>query len=157
MKLIGILSDTHGIVPNQVYDFFKDCDEIWHAGDVGNVDVLTELQAFKPLRAVYGNMDGWDVRYETSENQLFFCEGAKVLMTHIGGYPGQYERRILPLIEEQRPDIFVSGHSHILKIMPDRKYNLLHIELNKSIKLKLNKVFSYFHFDILQILLHLSL
>ena len=72
-------------------------------------------------------MDGWDVRYETSENQLFFCEGAKVLMTHIGGYPGRYERRILPLIEEQRPDIFVSGHSHILKIMPDRKYNLLHI------------------------------
>ena len=110
-----------------MYEFFKDCDEIWHAGDVGNADVLTELQAFKPLRAVYGNMDGWDVRYETSENQLFFCESAKILMTHIGGYPGRYEKRILPLIEEQRPDIFVSGHSHILKVMPDRKYNLLHI------------------------------
>jgi putative phosphoesterase len=127
MKRIGILSDTHGIVPNQVYDFFKDCDEIWHAGDIGSMDALIELQAFKPLRAVYGNMDGWDIRHETSENQLFFCESAKVLITHIGGYPGRYERRILPLIEQQRPDIFISGHSHILKVMPDRKYNLLHI------------------------------
>lgn len=127
MKQIGILSDTHGVVPNQVYDFFKDCGEIWHAGDIGNLDVLTELQAFKPLRAVYGNIDGWDIRHETSENQLFFCESCRVLMTHIGGYPGRYERRILPLIESQRPNIFISGHSHILKVMPDTRYNLLHI------------------------------
>lgn len=127
MKRIGILSDTHGVVPNQVYDFFKDCDEIWHAGDIGSIDALIELRAFKPLRAVFGNMDGWDIRYETFENQLFFCEDAKVLMTHIGGYPGRYERRILPLIESERPNIFISGHSHILKVMPDRKYNLLHI------------------------------
>lgn len=127
MKQIGILSDTHGVVLNQLYDFFKDCGEIWHAGDIGNLDVLTELQAFKPIRAVYGNMDGWDIRHETAENQLFFCENCKVLMTHIGGYPGRYERRILPLIESQRPDIFISGHSHILKVMPDTRYNLLHI------------------------------
>ena len=117
----------YGVVPNQVYDFFKDCDEIWHAGDIGSIDALIELRAFKPLRAVFGNMDGWDIRYETFENQLFFCEDAKVLMTHIGGYPGRYERRILPLIESERPNIFISGHSHILKVMPDRKYNLLHI------------------------------
>ena len=127
MKRIGILSDTHGIVPNQVYEFFKNCDEIWHAGDVGNADVLTELQAFKPLRAVYGNMDGWDVRYETSENQLFFCESAKILMTHIGGYPGKYYPGIRKELYDARPNLFVAGHSHILKVMYDDALECLHI------------------------------
>mgnify|MGYP003290241637 CR=1 FL=1 len=90
MTKIGILSDTHGYLDPRVLEHFAEVDEIWHAGDIGSAMVLQHLREFKPTRAVYGNMDGWDVRYETSENQLFFCEGAKVLMTHIGGYPGKY-------------------------------------------------------------------
>lgn len=126
MKHIGILSDTHGTVPRQVYTFFKDCDELWHAGDMG-YGVLQTLQEFKPVVGVYGNTDGPDVRNYMPRTQLFTCDGLKVLMTHIGGYPNHYERSILPIIEHDHPDIFVSGHSHILKVMYDNKYNLLHI------------------------------
>ena len=126
MKRIGILSDTHGYVPKQVYSFFDECDEIWHAGDMG-YGVLQTLQAFKPVRGVYGNIDGPDVRRFVPKTQLFECEGLKVLMTHIGGYPNRYDKTMLPLIEHEHPDIFISGHSHILKVMYDKKHNLLHI------------------------------
>lgn len=126
MKRIGILSDTHGCVPDQVYSFFAECDELWHAGDIG-VGVLEELQAFKPVVAVYGNTDDWDIRREAPETQLFTREGLKILMTHIGGYPKHYENRIKPLILSEKPDIFISGHSHILKVMYDHDFNLLHI------------------------------
>lgn|SRR5574344_313294 len=126
MKRIGILSDTHGVVPKQVYTFFNECDELWHAGDMG-AGVLEELQAFKPVVAVYGNMDDWDVRYVAPETQLFTREGLKILMTHIGGYPRHYERKVLPLIEGEHPDMFISGHSHILRVMYDEQYHLLHI------------------------------
>ena len=123
---IGILSDTHGTVPQQVYSFFKDCDELWHAGDIGG-NVLDTLRQFKPVVAVYGNTDSWDLRYQTSETQLFRRGKFKILMTHIGGYPGHYERRILPLIQSEKPDIVVTGHSHILKVIYDQTYNHLHI------------------------------
>ncbi len=126
MKRIGILSDTHGKIPNQVYSFFKDCDELWHAGDIGKW-VLDELRAFKPVVAVYGNTDDWNMRMVVPETQLFRRENMKILMTHIGGYPDHYEKRILPLLTSERPDIFVSGHSHILKVMYDKTYQLLHI------------------------------
>ena len=89
MRRIGVLSDTHGVVPNQVYTFFKDCDELWHAGDMGR-GVYEELSRFKPLRAVYGNMDDYDLRYQVPGTNLFTCEGLKVLLTHIGGWPGHY-------------------------------------------------------------------
>lgn len=127
MKKIGVLSDTHCFIPPQVYTFFEYCDELWHAGDIGNLQTYNTLQNFKPVMAVFGNMDGYDLRYQIPQNQLFNCEGSKVLMTHIGGYPNHYDRSILPLIEKEKPDIFVAGHSHILRIMFDQKYNLLHI------------------------------
>lgn len=126
MKRIGLLSDTHGTIPKQVFSFFENCDEIWHAGDMG-YGVLQRLQKFKPIVGVYGNIDGPDVRNYMPKSQLFECEGLKVLMTHIGGYPGRYERTMVPIIEHDKPDIYVCGHSHILKVMYDQKYNLLHI------------------------------
>jgi putative phosphoesterase len=124
---IGIISDTHGVFDNVLMEFLAPCDQIWHAGDFGSVEVADKIAEFKPLKGVYGNIDGGVMRRMFSEFNLFEVDGVKVLMTHIGGYPGRYERRILPLIESERPNIFISGHSHILKVMPDRKYNLLHI------------------------------
>ena len=123
---IGILSDTHGFLPEQVFNFFRECDEVWHAGDIGS-GVLERLKEFKPTVAVYGNMDGWDLRHVIPQTQLFVREGLKILMTHIGGWPGHYEKRLLPLFESEKPDIFVAGHSHILRVMYDKSYNLLHI------------------------------
>lgn len=126
MKRIGILSDTHGTIPPQVFSFFKDCDELWHAGDIGP-GVLDKLREFKPTVAVFGNIDGQDIRYEVPRIQLFSREGLKILMTHIGGYPRHYQASIKTLIQQERPDIFISGHSHILKVIYDHDYNLLHI------------------------------
>ena len=126
MKRIGILSDTHGTVPQQVYSFFKDCDEIWHAGDMGR-GVYETLCQFKPVRGVYGNMDDYDLHYQVPGTALFSCEGLKVMMTHIGGWPGHYPKEILKVLQSDKPDIFVCGHSHILKVMYDKELNLLHI------------------------------
>lgn len=123
---IGVISDTHGFVPQQVYTFFKDCDELWHAGDMGP-EVLEELRTFKPLVGVFGNMDGWDVRGIVPKTQLFNREGYRILMTHIGGYPGHYDKEILPLIQSEKPEIFVCGHSHILRVMYDKNHQLLYI------------------------------
>lgn len=126
MKRIGVLSDTHGYVPEQVYTFFAACDELWHAGDIGN-DVLEVLRAFKPVRAVWGNMDDYAMRRELEEQALFEVEGLRVLMTHIGGYPGHYKPWLRETLALARPDIFVCGHSHILKVMYDKEMGLLHI------------------------------
>ena len=126
MIRIGILSDTHGTIPEQVYTFFADCDELWHAGDIGD-NVLDELRSFKPVVAVYGNCDDWDMHREVPEVQIFQREKLKIIMTHIGGYPGHYENRVLSIIENEKPNIFVAGHSHILRVMYDKKYNMLHI------------------------------
>ncbi len=127
MKKIGLLSDTHGTVHPRISDFFADCDEIWHAGDIGNETVVEELEAIKPLRAVYGNIDGNALRKDFPEYALFEIEGLRVLMIHIGGYPGHYSKRAKDLINKYRPGLFISGHSHILKVMPDSKFHLLHI------------------------------
>lgn len=127
MTKIGLLSDTHGWLNPAIYDFFKDCDEIWHAGDIGSDDVAIELSAFKKLRAVYGNIDGWEIRADYPQFQIFKVEDVKVVMTHIGGYPNAYAPGIRQLLLEERPDIFISGHSHILKVMRDPKLNLLHL------------------------------
>lgn len=126
MKRIGVLSDTHGTIPQQVYRFFADCDELWHAGDMGR-GVYEELCRFKPVRGVYGNMDDYDLRYQVPATALFQCENLKVMMTHIGGWPGHYPQNILNVLQHDRPDIFVCGHSHILKVMYDEQLNLLHI------------------------------
>ncbi len=127
MKKIGIISDTHSYLTDEIFDFFKDVDEIWHAGDIGSFETAKKLAKFKPMRAVYGNIDGQDIRAYTREHQRFTIEGLNVWITHIGGYPGRYDRRVVPEIFKNPPDIFISGHSHILKIMNDKKLNLLHI------------------------------
>jgi putative phosphoesterase len=127
MKRIGLISDTHGYLHPGIFTFFRDCDEVWHAGDIGSLETIAGLAAFKPVRAVYGNIDGYPVRVSYPEVQSFFCEDVKVLMIHIGGYPGRYDKKVRQLIEKEKPGLFISGHSHILKVMHDDKYGLLHI------------------------------
>ncbi len=127
MKRIGLLSDTHGFLDDDYFDFFKDVDEIWHAGDIGDNETADKLENFKPLRAVYGNIDDHILRMRFPLHQKFEMEGFKIWMTHIGGYPGKYAPAIKQEILASPPDIFISGHSHILKIMPDKKLNLFHI------------------------------
>ncbi|UTW61353.1 metallophosphoesterase family protein [bacterium SCSIO 12741] len=127
MKKIGLLSDTHSYLDEAVFRHFEKCDEIWHAGDIGNLKVLEDLEAFKPTRAVFGNIDDAKVRRACPENQRFFCEGVDVWITHIGGYPGRYA----PIIREQMykhpPKLFICGHSHILKVVRDPRLGLLHM------------------------------
>ena len=129
MKKIGLLSDTHSFLDEKVFQYFAECDEVWHAGDFGSLDVLQKLQAFKPLRGVYGNIDGQEIRVEMPLDLRFDCEGVPVFMTHIGGYPGRYEPRVRKLLQEHPPvnGLFISGHSHILKVIPDRNLGFLHI------------------------------
>lgn len=127
MIKIGLLSDTHGDIHPRVFDFFAECDEIWHAGDIGPIQLTDKLAAFKPLRAVYGNIDDHLVRSNFPENLVFYCEDLKVYITHIGGYPGRYSPAALSMIKREKPGLFICGHSHILKVMPDHKHKLLHI------------------------------
>src|SRR4051794_23776760 len=121
MPRIGLISDTHGYLDVKVFKYFEDCDEIWHAGDFGTLEVSDQLSAFKPLRGVYGNIDGKDIRLIHPKDQRFEMEGFKIWMTHIGGYPGNYSPPIRKEISENPPDIFICGHSHILKIITDKK------------------------------------
>jgi putative phosphoesterase len=127
MTRIGLLSDTHTFFHPEIPVFFKDVDQIWHAGDIGNLETLQKLESFRPVKTVFGNIDGHDVRLHSKEFQLFECEQFKVLILHIGGYPGRYTPQALQLIREHKPGIFISGHSHILKVIYDKKYSLLHI------------------------------
>ena len=123
MIKIGLISDTHSYLDPKVLEVFKDVDEIWHAGDIGDISVADQLKAFKPFYAVYGNIDDKDVRTEYPLNVVLQREGLKILMTHIGGYPGNYEPKARRKIEEEQPDIFICGHSHILRVAKDPKYN----------------------------------
>jgi len=127
MKRIGLLSDTHGFVNERLFSFFENVDEIWHAGDIGDLSTLDKYKSIKKTRAVYGNIDGHEVRADSPEHLFFEVEKLKVLILHIGGYPGRYTPKARKLIAEYKPDIFVSGHSHILKIMPDKQNDLLHM------------------------------
>ncbi|MEA3495564.1 MAG: metallophosphoesterase family protein [Bacteroidota bacterium] len=124
---IGIISDTHNYLCEITKKHLKECDEIWHAGDIGSIELFDELEKITKVRAVYGNIDSNELRITIPEHQRFTIEGFSVWMTHIGGYPGKYDRRIINEIKINPPDIFISGHSHILKIIPDNKLNLLHI------------------------------
>ena len=125
MTRIGVLSDTHGLLDKRVLEHFKDVDEIWHAGDIGSEEVLRRLREFKPTRAVYGNMDGGDVRWQVDEFYRFKVEDVNVLMTHIGGYPGHYNPWLIPMFRKEPPDLFVCGHSHILKVQYDSMFKML--------------------------------
>lgn len=127
MIKIGLLSDTHSHFPEEVYKYFAEVDEIWHAGDIGNIYVLNKLKDFKPTRAVWGNIDGQDIKKFYPLDMTIELEGLRIWMTHIGGYPGKYAPRIKKLLENTKPGLFISGHSHILKVIPDKKLNLLHL------------------------------
>lgn len=124
---IGLLSDTHGYLHPSVFRYFESCDEVWHAGDIGTTDVADALSAFKPFRAVVGNIDGADLRKRFPSDLFFDCEGLNVFMTHIGGYPGRYPDRIIRELMNHSFGLFICGHSHILKIIPDTRFKLLHI------------------------------
>src|SRR5512133_954844 len=145
---IGVLSDTHGWLDPAVYEHFANVDEVWHAGDAGNIDVITELEAFKPLRAVWGNCDGFEVRRAANEYLSFTAEGKKVLLIHIGGYPGRYDPRARELIKEYKPDIFVCGHSHIVKVMYDKANSMLCINPGSAGKTGIHKVMTLLRFTI---------
>ncbi|MBN2765965.1 MAG: metallophosphoesterase family protein [Paludibacteraceae bacterium] len=148
MKRIGILSDTHGMLDERIFEHFEQCDEVWHAGDIGSADVLKRLQAFKPLRAVWGNIDGYDLRILLPQHNRFMCEDVKVWLTHIGGYPGKYDALVRPDIYRQPPDLFICGHSHILKVQYDKLLKLLHINPGAAGKYGFHKVQTLIRFEI---------
>ncbi len=127
MKRIGLLSDTHSWWDDRYLQYFEECDEIWHAGDIGSMELAQRLADFRPLRAVCGNCDGGDLRRMYPEVLRWNCEGADVLMTHIGGYPGKYAPAISQQLYARPPKLFISGHSHILKVLYDEQLQLLHI------------------------------
>lgn len=127
MTKILLLSDTHGYIDNDILKYVKQADEVWHAGDIGDLKVTDAIKSLSPLKAVYGNIDDHKMRTEFPENNRFMCEQVDVWMTHIGGYPGAYNMRIREGIKKNPPKLFICGHSHILKVMPDKKLNLLHM------------------------------
>lgn len=127
MTRIGLISDTHNYLDKAVFDHFKDCDEIWHAGDFGTIAIADELKAFKPLKGVYGNIDGYDVRSEYPEQLRWQCEDVEVFMTHIGGYPPKYNPQVKIELMTNPAKLFICGHSHILKVMYDKELDCLHM------------------------------
>lgn len=127
MIKVGLLSDTHGFLDSSIYKYFDSCDEIWHAGDIGSIEVFDELSKFRPLKAVYGNIDGHQLRRVAPEYLYFESEGLKVYMTHIGGAPGKYNSSVKSYLLSHKTDLFICGHSHILKVIYDKNFNLLHI------------------------------
>src|SRR5215216_2308199 len=127
MTRIGLISDTHGFLDDTVFNHFENCDEIWHAGDFGNIALANRLKAKKKLRGVYGNIDGQDIRTEFPEQLVFLCEEVKVMMRHIGGSPPRYNPETRKELLYHKPLLFISGHSHILKVMYDEKISCLHM------------------------------
>ena len=127
MTQIGLVSDTHNHLEQAVFKHFEQCDEIWHAGDFGSAAIVDALKSFKPLRGVYGNIDGYDIRSEFPEELIFNCEEVKVFIKHIGGYPNRYAPGVKDKIIKEEIKLFISGHSHILKVMYDPKLQCLHM------------------------------
>ncbi len=127
MKKILLLSDTHSFLDPKIIKYINDADEVWHAGDIGALDVCAQIESLKPLRAVHGNIDGTEIRKAYPEDLIFTMEDVKVFITHIGGYPGAYKPQIKAKIKEIKPALFICGHSHILKVMHDKEFDLLHM------------------------------
>ena len=127
MKKIVLLSDTHNSLDARIFPHLKDCDEIWHAGDIGGLEIIETLETFAITRAVYGNIDDINIRKNFLETLRFKCENIQVIMTHIGGSPSKYNKEIKKILQKEKPNLFISGHSHILKIMYDNQLNLLHM------------------------------
>lgn len=148
MIRIGLLSDTHGYLDEAIFQHFESCDEIWHAGDFGDIAVADTLAAFRPLRGVYGNIDGKDIRAVFPEHLRFNCEEVDVWMTHIGGYPNRYSPQVLKDIKLNPPRLFICGHSHILKVMYDQKLQCLHLNPGAAGKQGWHKVRTLLRFSI---------
>ena len=126
LKKILLLSDTHGYIDEKIISHTNYVDEVWHAGDIGNTRVIDSIKLLKPIKAVYGNIDSNEIRMMTEKNLIFESEGVRVVMTHIAGYPGRYNRNAIELIQKYNPNLFICGHSHILKVIQDKKYNHFH-------------------------------
>ena len=148
MKKILLLSDTHGYLDQKIIKYINNTDEVWHAGDIGDQSVLDQLKAFKPTRAVYGNIDSQIIRKECPLHQRFTCEDVDVWITHIGGYPMRYSPFIQKEIETNPPQLFISGHSHILRVMYDKKLSLLHMNPGAAGKNGFHKVRTLLRFTI---------
>lgn len=146
MRRIGLLSDTHNYYHPELEQIFSHCDEIWHAGDFGGIELADRLRQFRPLKGVYGNIDGQDIRHDFPAYMRFTCEKLNVLMTHIGGYPGNYQGLAKKLIREEPPGLFISGHSHILKVMPDKRFGLLHLNPGAAGKSGFHKAITFMRF-----------
>lgn len=148
MTRIGLISDTHNYLDDAVFKHFEDCDEIWHGGDFGTIALADKLAAFKPLKGVYGNIDGKDIRAVYPEHLRFKCEDVDVWMTHIGGYPDRYSVHVKPEIYINPPQLFIAGHSHILKAIFDKKINCLHLNPGAAGKQGWHKVRTLMKFEI---------
>jgi putative phosphoesterase len=145
---IGLISDTHGFLDQAVASYFAECDEIWHAGDVGSVAVLEGLRAIRPVRAVFGNVDRAELRSVLDEDLVWDCEGLRVYMTHIGGYPGRYDRRARKELAQRKPGLFICGHSHILRVMRDQALGLVHMNPGAAGKQGWHKVRTLLRFTV---------
>ncbi|MCD8405957.1 YfcE family phosphodiesterase [Tenacibaculum dicentrarchi] len=148
MKKILLLSDTHSYIDDQILKFVKQADEVWHAGDIGNLKVTDTIKKIKPLRAVYGNIDDNNARAEFPLDNKFTIEGVSVWITHIGGYPNAYKPRVREELQKKTPKIFISGHSHILKVQYDKKFNLLHLNSGAAGKHGFHKIRTMLRFEL---------
>ncbi len=148
MKKILLLSDTHSFIDNKILNYVKQADEVWHAGDIGSLKVIDEIKKIKPFRAVYGNIDDKLIRTEFPLDNIFTLENIKVWITHIGGYPGRYDQRIREKLIEISPDLFICGHSHILKVQFDKKLNFLHMNPGAVGKYGIHKTRTMLRFEI---------
>lgn len=148
MTRIGLISDTHHFLDEDIFEHFKNCDEIWHAGDFGTHDIADKLKNFKPLKGVYGNIDGYDIRSNYPEKLRWKCEQVDVMMTHIGGYPPKYNPVIKKELTQAPPKLFIAGHSHILKVMYDKKLDCLHMNPGAAGKQGWHKIRTIIRFAI---------
>lgn len=149
MKKIGLLSDTHGFIDDRILNHLTQCDEIWHAGDIGSVAIIDKLEAFKPTRIVYGNIDNKEIQRRTTENLHFEIEGFRIWMTHIGGAPPRYNPMVLPTLKADTPDIFICGHSHILRVIRDKDMaNMLYINPGAAGKEGFHKMKTLLRFNL---------
>lgn len=148
MKKIGLISDTHGYLDDAVFRHFESCDEVWHAGDFGSMELVEKLEAFRPLRGVFGNIDGQEARNRFPEILRWDCEEVPVLMMHIGGYPGRYAKAAKALLKDRSARLFITGHSHILKVMFDPAFDCLHMNPGAAGRQGWHKVRTLLRFSI---------
>lgn len=149
MRKIGLISDTHSYLDPAVFDHFANCDEIWHAGDLGSIKIVEQLEAFKPTRMVWGNIDGKEIQLRTAENLHFEMEGFRIWMTHIGGAPPRYNPIVFPNLKAETPDIFICGHSHILRVIRDKSLsNMLYINPGAAGKEGFHKMRTILRFNL---------